>query len=181
MSEFKKIDNVMQYVKDGLANGIFVPFQAEKFARIIARRGNIGESVVTWSIKDNKPIIEKDSKVTLDSETNQPGWVVTKAFEDGTPVIDEFGHTNDWIIEDSTFIKKYELEADGIYRPVGGVQVFVQLTEDVSLAQWGGYEDIGAGGYINITNPDDIYGISFRDFQDTYKIVNPSLENKKSR
>lgn len=30
---------------------------------------------------------------------------------------------------------------------------------------------IAAGGYINITNPDDMYAISERDFTDTYKIV----------
>ena len=30
---------------------------------------------------------------------------------------------------------------------------------------------IAAGGYINITDPDDMYGISKRDFDDTYKVV----------
>ena len=30
---------------------------------------------------------------------------------------------------------------------------------------------IAAGGYINITNPDDMYGISQRDFEDTYKYI----------
>lgn len=31
--------------------------------------------------------------------------------------------------------------------------------------------NIATGEYINITNPDDMYGISERDFNDTYKQV----------
>ena len=31
--------------------------------------------------------------------------------------------------------------------------------------------EISSGGYINITNPDDMYGISQRDFEDTYIFV----------
>ena len=31
---------------------------------------------------------------------------------------------------------------------------------------------IAKGGYINITNFDDMYGISEMDFNDTYKYVN---------
>ena len=42
---------------------------------------------------------------------------------------------------------------------------------DVILEQWGGEMKIEAGGWLNITNPDDIYGISERDFYDTYKFV----------
>ena len=38
--------------------------------------------------------------------------------------------------------------------------------------------NIAAGGYINITNPDDMYGISERDFEDTYKVVD-TLELEK--
>lgn len=30
---------------------------------------------------------------------------------------------------------------------------------------------IVAGGYINITNVNDMYGISQRDFEDTYKFI----------
>ena len=107
----------------------------------------------------------------LDETTNKPGWVVTKATENGEPVFDQFGHDNTWIIKDSVFTRKYEPERDSVYRPVGGTQIFVQLTEDVALAQWGSYENIGAGGYINITDPSDVYGISERDFNDTYRRV----------
>jgi hypothetical protein len=31
--------------------------------------------------------------------------------------------------------------------------------------------NIEAGGWLNVTNLDDVYGISQRDFEDTYRIV----------
>lgn len=41
---------------------------------------------------------------------------------------------------------------------------------------------IAAGGYINITNVDDMYGISQRDFEDKYKFTdNLSKKVLKSR
>ncbi len=181
MSEFKKIENVLKYVDEGLKAGTFVPFKAVKFARIIARQGTVGEEVHTWSVKDGQPIVEKTNKVKIDEKTNEPGWVVTKATEEGAPIIDEFGHENTWIIDDSVFKKKYEVENGSLYRPVGGPQVFVRLTEDVALAQWGSYENIGAGGYVNITNLSDIYGISERDFNDTYKVVGEQSTIKMGR
>ena len=39
---------------------------------------------------------------------------------------------------------------------------------------------IAADGYINITNIDDMYGISKRDFEDTYKVVNTDEAEKKT-
>lgn len=38
---------------------------------------------------------------------------------------------------------------------------------------------IAAGGYINITNLDDVYAISKRDFEDTYKFVDEKHKTKK--
>jgi hypothetical protein len=170
-SEYVKVD-VRTYVSEGIAKGTLVPFNAVKFARIIARRGVEGEEVITWSADANgQAIVEKKAQVTLDETTHYPGWVATKANMDGEPLVDANGHTNDWIIPDSTFIKKYEVDPENpsIFKPKGGVQVFVQIPNNIILNQWGSDQQIAAGGYINITNPDDMYGISYRDFVDTYK------------
>ena len=94
MSEFKKIDNVLSYVKEGLKSGRFVPIKAEKFARIIARRGIVGEEIVTWNVdSEGNEIEEKRDTVKYDPETGNPGWVATKADSDGNPIIDNNGHT----------------------------------------------------------------------------------------
>ena len=109
-----------------------------------------------------------------DPETKQPGWILTKLDENGDVLVDEYGHKNEWIVSHSTFIKKYDCDEqmpEGVYKPKGGLQVFIPLVMDVILEQWGGEMKIEAGGWLNITNPSDIYGISKRDFEDTYRIV----------
>ena len=101
MNDYKKVD-IIKYIQEGIRNRQMVPFTAVKYARIIARQGATGETVVTWSVDSNgKEVKEKVAQVELDNETNNPGWVATKADEDGQVIFDSNGHTNEWIIEDS--------------------------------------------------------------------------------
>lgn len=172
MEEYIKVD-VNQYVNAGLENATLVPIQAEKYMRIIARQGIVSENVVSWSSDEfGNEVKEKVASVEVDDITGLPGWVVTKADENGDVVVDNNGHTNEWIIADSTFVKKYEedMANPGLFKPKGGPQVFVQISDNIILNQWGSDMKIASGGYINITNPDYMYGISQRDFVDTYKI-----------
>ena len=60
----------------------------------------------------------------------------------------------------------------------GGIQVFVRTSENITVFQWGSDMTVAAGGYINITNPDDMYAISQRDFDDTYRPVNNDSKKK---
>ena len=180
MENYTKVD-VLTYVKNGLESGTLVPIEAYKFARIMARPGIVGEEVISWSVDSiGNEVKEKVDTVSLDEETNNPGWVVTKTDEDGNIILDNNGHSNDWIISDSTFKKKYEIDENNptLFKPKGGVQTFVQIPDNITLNQWGSDMNIAAGGYINITNPDDMYGISERDFEDTYKVVD-TLELEK--
>lgn len=171
MNEYKKV-NVYEYVKEGLASGKLVPFEAEKFARIMAKQGVVGEGVTSWSVDSNgNEVKEKEDIVSLDKETQQPGWIATKLDENGYPIKDQNGHLNQWIIADSTFKRKYEIDPEnpGLYKPTGALQIFVEIPDNIILEQWGSEMKIAAGGFINITNINDMYGISARDFNDTYK------------
>ena len=49
------------------------------------------------------------------------------------------------------------------------------------MNQWGSYMQIAAGSFINITNVDDMYGISQRDFEDTYRFTDESLKKGPKR
>ena len=49
MENYTKVD-VLTYVKNRLESDILMPIQAEKFARIMARPGTIGEEVISWSV-----------------------------------------------------------------------------------------------------------------------------------
>ena len=180
MENYKKVDTV-KYVSEGIKSGMLVPVQAVKYARIVARPGVLGEEIISWSVdSEGNEVKERVSKVSTDATTGNPGWVVTKVDEMGNTIIDKNGHSNQWIIEDSKFVKKYEVDPENpaLFRPTGGVQVFVEIPEDLTLFQWGGEYNIARGGYINITNPDDMYGISERDFDDTYRIINQDKKTK---
>ena len=173
MEKYTKVE-VTSYVKQGIENGTMIPRQAKKFARIIARQGIVGETVVSWSVdSQGNEIQEKVAQVKIDDQTNRPGWIAIKVDEEGNAIIDDNGNYNQWIIDDTTFKKKYEIDPENpsLYRPKGGPQIFVQITDNIILNQWGSDMQIAAGGYINITNVDDMYGISQRDFEDTYKIT----------
>ena len=159
------------YAVAGIASGELKPVVAVKFARVLARRGVVGEEVISYS---QNGIVEKVATVSVDPETKETGWVLTKLDENGEVLVDEFGHKNEWIVDAKTFAKKYDLDEtkDGsVYKPKGGPQIFVPIVMDVILEQWGGEMKIEAGGWLNITNASDIYGISERDFEDTYRIV----------
>ncbi len=168
-----------EYVKELLEKGI-QPIQAEKASRIFARDGEVGEEVVTWSEDENgNPIQERVAYVELDEKTGKPGHVVTKLGDDGLPVLDRNGHTNTWIIGDSKFVERYQPDTsmgDNIYKSSAGTQIFIQIQEDIIVEQWGKKEKIAKGGYINITNPEDMYGISARDFADTYKVIPNNIQ-----
>lgn len=169
--EFKKV-NVYEYVKEGLTSGVLVPFEAEKFARVIAKQGTVGETIISWSAdKDGNEIKEKTDTVKLDEETKEPGWVVTKVDENGYPVKDKNGHLNQWIISDSIFKNKYEIDPENptLFKPIGGPQIFVEIPDNIILEQWGSEMKIAKGGFVNITKEEDLYGISSRDFNDAYK------------
>ena len=167
---FTKVDG-REYAEAGIACGELTPVVAVKFARVLARRGVEGEEVISYS---QNGIVEKVDTVKTDPETGEVDWVLTKLDENGEVLVDEQGNKNEWIVKHNTFTKKYDLDEtkDGsVYKPKGGPQIFVPMVMDVILEQWGGEMKIEAGGWLNITNTNDIYGISERDFEDTYRIV----------
>lgn len=166
MENYQEV-KVEKYVKDGLVSGKLTPIEAEKFARIIARQGTLGEEVISWSVDSlGNAIEEKRDTVKVDSKTNNLGWIVTKADEQGNPILDNNGHINQWIIEDSTFTKKYEIDPNNnlIFRPKGGVQLFVQIPDNIILEQWGSKMQIAQGGYINITDPSELIPVICMEF-----------------
>lgn len=171
--KYTKVD-VTKYVKFGIENGTMIPKKAQKFARIIARQGKVGETVISWSVdSEGNEIQEKIAQVEIDNKTNEPGWIVTKVDESGNPIVDNNNHENQWIIADSTFKDKYEIDPENpnLYKSKGVPQIFVKISDNIILNQWGTEMKIAAGGFINITNIDDMYGISERDFNDTYKFT----------
>ena len=166
MEKYREV-NVNEYVDELKRCNEFDVIEAEKVARILARVGIEGEKVITYNTDEKgNTIIEKVAVV-------KPGdLVVIKAGSDAMPIIDQNGKKNEYIVDSETFAKRYEpTEIPGFFKPKGVVQQFVQIHENITIEQWESKMNVAAGGYINITNPNDIYVISERDFNDTYKKI----------
>ena len=129
----------------------YEPHYYAKRAWISARPGKVGEEIVTV-MKDN----HKETKNTV---KNEGDMVVTNPSGE------------QYIIEAKTFAKKYEIDPHNPerYRPIGGLQEFMILKENVMFeAPWGEQMMIKKGGALNVTNMDEIYGIQQSEFNETY-------------
>ena len=169
MEKFIKV-NVQDYVNNGIDNGDLVPFWAIKYGRVRARRGSIGEVVHTFT---SGGMLERKNTVKIDPVTGNPGWIITKCSPDGEVLIDEYGNKNEWIMDDSDFVKEYVLDPhfDEVFMSVDGPQLFVQVLTDMIMVQGTKEMKVECGGFINITEFSSCYAISERDFNDTYRVI----------
>lgn len=139
---------------------------AEKKGAVLARAAIPGEKTDVWTKNGNLESLETAKEDEL---------ILTRADDDGRPVVDEHGHVNSWKISRKTFEEKYDAEhplETGVYKPAGGPQKFVKLAENVCfIAPWGSPQKIRKGGYLNITDPGDVYGIAEEEFKETYRVV----------
>lgn len=157
---FKNVDNLNDYVA---SNGLQMR-QASKFQRINARPAQEGERITT---------IASDGVGETRNVAEQGDWVVNNVSNPD----------NQWIIDGKTFAKKYVPVngQQGVYMPKGGPMNAAQINEPISFtAPWGERMNIDKGGYIlqDPNNPNDIYGISGKDFDSTYRFnENRILQN----
>ncbi|MBP5616216.1 MAG: hypothetical protein J6X06_00205 [Elusimicrobiaceae bacterium] len=134
---------------------LFGPKQTyAKFARIQATQAIGGEKIET---------VLADGTVETTNVANPGDWIVTNPGGEK------------YIVPGDKFAKKYEPASElgeGWYKPTGGNQQFVQINQDMQvLASWGETQFIKKGGFLNVTNPTDIYGVGEEEFHNTYKLV----------
>lgn len=168
---YKEVD-VLKYVKIGMENGTLNFNEAKKFQRITARQGEVGEKVETILADGTKETEVRE--VALDPKTNKPGWIVKN-----------INGSEQWIIEDSIFTKKYEADPEqpGVFKPKGGPMLAAQIFENLQITPpnlGGDIQRINAGGYLLMdpTNPTDVYGIGEEEFNNTYSFTNQDLNKK---
>jgi len=182
MDIFIRVD-IQEYVKEGLDSGILIPFQAKKTGMIHAVQGKLNQEVISWvENPDGSARIERVGTVQVDDTTKGLGWVVTKVDENGQPIIDKNNHLNQWIIKDSVFKNTYEkVSSKSELYAKKDIQILVQIPNSIIFTDKYGEEmNVGAAGYINITNPTKMYGISERDFNDTYTLINHKVAKRKA-
>ncbi len=162
-SRFKKV-NAAEYAQRQIMRGCEL-VKAEKTGYVIAREVMQQESFTVWTENGN---VEGHETADIGE------FILTRANKNGSPVIDKAGHTNSWKVTREKFVAKYDAEhpiADGVYKPAGGEQTFVKVTDDICFtAPWGEVQNIISGGYLNVTDPKDVYGIAAEEFAETYTI-----------
>ncbi len=159
---YKKVD-VLSYVSEKIKDGSLKFGEAFKFKRFIDVQGN-PEAKIKTVLADGT--VETEERVVgIDEKTGQANWIVQNVCG-----------PEKWIIKDSTFKKKYEIdpEQEGVYKPRGGVMLAAQIDEDLEITppMWGGdIQRVNAYGYLLMdpSNPTDIYAIGEDEFHDTYK------------
>lgn len=163
-----KIDNMKEYVISLKEEGKEA-YAYKKFAKVQAVRGVVGQEVIT-TMKNG--LVETKNVVSTDEKTGLPDYIVTNPSGE------------QYLVKDSTFNKKYEIEdkENNVFRAKGGIQVFMQIDEDVTfVAPWGEEMTIKKGGYLNITNPTDIYGVQEDEFNETYAEVDENGDFKDNK
>ena len=156
---FRKIENIKEYLTEGIKNGKFQSETYQKTGEITARVGKIGEEIVTVMANG---LQETRNSVKAD-ENGNPDWVVTACSGEK------------YIVADSVFKKKYEkiVGTEDGYKPVWNPVTAAQIDEAISfIAPWGETENLAAGGYLVFNKAyDDIYGVQKEEFERTYKKI----------
>lgn len=153
---FKKIENIKKYVREGIQSGVIAPGSYVKSTTVTARKGSLGEHISTImsnGIHETDNIVSKDQNGNVD-------WVVTNITGE------------QYIIKDTVFNKKYEPVENnlGVFKPKGNPITAGQINENISfIAPWGELMNIIAGGYLVFTDMDDVYGVQEAEFNATYK------------
>ena len=140
---------------------------AEKSGCLIARPAIPGEDIVVYT----------ETGVEA-HEVGQEGKWVTQAVDlDGNPVLNAAGQPNIWQQSEENLRKKYDvdhIQENGFVKPKGGVQHFIQTDRNIAvMVPWGENgslipQTIDKGGYLNITNMGDVYGIGEAEFGKLY-------------
>lgn len=162
---FRKIENIKEYLTSGLKSGKFQSKTYQKSGEIAARVGKIGEEILTVMANG---LQETKNTVTAD-ENGNPGWVVTNFTGE------------QYIVSDLAFRQKYEkiVGTEEKFKPVWNPITAVQIDENICFtAPWGETQNLVAGGYL-VFNKDfnDVYGIQEDEFNKTYSmIVSDDLE-----
>ena len=154
---FRKIENIKEYLNEGLKSGKFQSRTYQKSGEITAKIGKIGEEILTVMTNG---LQETKNTVTAD-ENGRPGWVVTNSTGE------------QYIVSDSIFHKKYE-RISGTkdkFKPIWNPITAVQVDENISfVAPWGEIQNLLASGYLVFNEFfDDIYGVQNEEFIKTYK------------
>lgn len=166
-ASFVQIDP-QEYVEQKLSEGERSETRVKK-SRIRARRGRVGEEIVTkmadGHVETKNVVKNADDMIIMNPDGEE------------------------YVMPAASFAEQYEKDAQNpqLYKSKDGPQTFLILKENVEFtAPWGEKMKIKKGGALNITRRDkgDIYGIQPSEFEKTYEkckknVPIPAMRKKK--
>lgn len=156
--------DILVYVKEKTKDGTLIFNQVQNIQRIIAVQGDVGDKVQI--ILNDETYKAEPEIVGIDEITKKPDWIVKKLTGPGQ-----------WIIKDSIFMSKYELDPEqpGVFKPKEGPLVAAQIPEDITFVSPmnGDIQSIKVDGFLLMdpTNLEKVYGMEKEDFYSTYEFV----------
>ena len=145
-------EEMRNLVETAVANRVVEIKNYAKFARIQAIQAKGGEKIET--------VLADGTKETTNTAA-AGDWIVTNPGGER------------YVVAAAKFPKKYEPcpeLGEGWFKPTGGVQKFMTAPRDFNfICSWNEEQFIAAGGFINITDLGDIYGVAREEFLSTYK------------
>lgn len=166
---YRKIDDIENYLDSTPYNA---QMRAERNGYATGHPAEPGEKVSVMTPDGQKEV----------QETAKPGdWVITRAYKDGTSYVDKNGNTDTQLINEETLAKKYigwleQGENVWMFESDSQYQDFMRVSENVALSVPGENgapvtQYIKEGGWLNITDMNNVYGIAEQEFAETYDIV----------
>ena len=155
---FKRVEDIKEYALSLKSNVYF----AHKVGAVQADKVSDpeGADVTVYAAGDTV------GKVV---HANSGDWVVTTLGKDFEPVEDSEGHTHQYVVRDDKFSNSYIREG-GHWIPNPERLRVKRLIEDISYTTPDGVSvSIEAGGFLDITKPDDICGFEREEFFATHK------------
>jgi hypothetical protein len=173
MDNFIFIDNLIDYVRQ---EG-FEPRMASKFQRVNAQDGKdyilnyVRQNGITDAETIEKLLTDGIPLTTIASDGTEETTNVVNAYK--TVLNNIHNKDNKWSVDTTTFNRKYErAEENGVFKPKGTMIAYGPIRHNISFnTPWGSTENVMAGGFIlqDPNNPNDIYGISREDWDNTYR------------
>lgn len=156
---FKKVEDIREYAMSLKSNVYF----AHKIGAVQADKVSDpdGADITVYSAGTGERVVHAE----------RGDWIVTALDNNFEPLEDEAGHTHQRIMKDDIFSNSYIREG-GHFIPNPERLRFKRLIEDIVYrTPEGVMVSIPEGGFLDITKPDEIYGIEREEFFATHKCV----------
>ena len=146
------------------------PTECVKDASVAVRPSGEGTHIVSYAGDGTEETV---------AAIKSGSFILTKLDHDGNVMLDKNGNPNEWQVDASKMFRRYDMsevgeDGIGIARSRPERASFVRTDRDIMImVPWGEGgalvpQYIRKGGYLNIADPNDVYGISEQDFNDTY-------------